>query len=130
MKLVMGIMAINAIWHGLAGWHFALFPERTIRRYTLNRAVPDMARELMRFLGALNAAISALGWCALWMAPMASLWLLFTFFMLANLSQFVVDVHVHRLGLTNRHFVPQILVGDGVVAGLNLVAAVMTRNLV
>jgi len=118
------VMLINASWHFLAGWHFLLFPYRTIGRYfrfsddSKARSIDRCAAELMRFLGGLNFAICLLAAVSLLVAVEPQ-WVMLSFFAAANFSQFAIDVYVHRAGLTNSAFLVQILGGDALVTVLN-----------
>jgi hypothetical protein len=58
--------------------------------------------------------------------PEASRWPALTALAVANLSQFLVDVRVRRLGLAHGAMFLQILIGDAVFTLANIVAAVAT----
>ncbi len=117
------LLAATALWHGLALWHFAFFPERTIARTTFERPVSAVARELLRFLGAINAGYSLLAVAAM-VRPEARA-VAHLVLAAANLSQFVVDWRVLRLGLAKGPMFGQILAGDALFTALNAAAFVL-----
>ena len=59
------VIALTAVWHAHAFWHFTVTPGRTLGRTTRERPISPIAIELFRFLGALNAAFVVLGVLAL-----------------------------------------------------------------
>lgn len=117
------VLALAALWHALAAWHFALFPGRTLARTTRERPVNPIAAELFRFLGGLNLALVGLGVGACF-APREAQVLAAACLSLANLTQFVQDLRVRRADLARGPFFLQILVGDGLFTVLCGAAAV------
>jgi hypothetical protein len=108
--IVITVMALTAIWHLLAAWHFAFFPARTLKRTTVERPPNALAVELFRFLGGLNLALAVLAITAC-LVPRAALPAAIAL-AVANGSQALQDVRVRRLGLARGAFFHQILVGD------------------
>ncbi len=108
----------TAIWHLLATWHFTFFPARTLARTTRERPVNVFASELFRFLGGLNFALTVLALASLRVAPSAQ-WAAALTLMVANASQFLVDLRVRRLGLVVGPMFAQILVGDALFTVAN-----------
>jgi len=117
------VLALTGVWHGLAAWHFGLYPERTLARSTDERPPHKLAAEVFRFLAGMNLAAAALAFGACFVpaaVPLAAASL-----SLANLTQYLGDRRVHRLGLARGPFFLQIYVGDAVFFVLNaLVVAV------
>lgn len=74
--------------------------------------------ELFRFLGGLNAALVVLAGGACFAAPEARS-LAAGALCVANASQLVQDVRIHRLGLASGAFFLQICVGDAVFTVAN-----------
>lgn len=124
MSIAVAVLALTALWHAAAAWHFTLFPHRTLGRSTSQRPVNDLAAELFRFLGGLNIALVALGAIACFVPPARPV--AAAVLALANATQFVQDVRVKRLGFARGGFFTQILVGDAIFAVANLAVAVAT----
>ncbi len=122
----LAILALTALWHGLAFWHFALFPVRTLARTTHERPVSAVAAELLRFLGALNAGFSWLAIAAIW-RPEARV-VAFATLAVANLSQMIVDVRVQRLALAKGAMFRHIMFGDALFTFANLVACLLAAR--
>jgi hypothetical protein len=122
VTLATAVLGSTAVWHGLAAWHFTLFPERTLRRTTLERPPNAFAAELFRFLGALNFALAAFALLLIF-APANSVWMALAGFSALNLSQFAVDLRVQRLKMAHGPMFKTILAGDGAFFALNAVAA-------
>ena len=118
------VLALTALWHGLAFWHFYVRAERTIAIFTYERPVSPIAGGLIRFLGGLNLAVAALAAVAI-PVRIQPMWPIFGFLALANLSQLWIDVQVHRQGLTKQRFTTTILLGDGVATVANLACALL-----
>jgi hypothetical protein len=118
------ILAATALWHAAATWHFLLFPERTLRRTTLERPVNALAAEALRFLGGLNAGIAVIAGLLAFVEPSPRLAICFAGFAVANFSQFAIDLRVRRRGLARGAMFRAIIFGDGVVFLLNAVGAV------
>ena len=90
------LLIATALWHTLALYYFLLHPQRMLEEFTHERPVSPIARDLMQFLGALNAGYIALAiWAACQPLPLAWVSLVLA---LANGSQFVVDLLAHRSG--------------------------------
>ena len=119
------VLALTALWHTLAGWHFTFHPERTLARTTTERPVSVLTAELFRFLGGINFALVVLALASLRSAP-AARWPAFAALMVANASQLVVDLRVRRLGLAHGGFFRQILIGDALFTALNAAALAFT----
>jgi hypothetical protein len=113
------VLALTALWHLGAVWHFAVTPARTIARSTSERPVNLIATELFRFLGAMNAAFVVLAVAAIWLDGRALAHLTLA---AANLSQLVIDVRVHRKRLAHGPMFMQIYVGDALFTALNAAA--------
>lgn len=118
MSFGVTILALTALWHALATYHFTFFPARTLARATSERPVHVIATELLRFLGSMNAAFVVLATAAVFTGSEARA-LAFGTLAAANLSQLVIDVRVRRLGIARGAFFVQILVGDALFAALN-----------
>jgi hypothetical protein len=112
------VLVLTAAWHGLAAWHFTLYPARTLARTTGERPVNQMATELFRFLGGMNLAlvVAALASLAI---PVAARWPIFLGLLVANGSQLAVDLRVQRRSLAHGPFFRQILFGDALFTLLN-----------
>lgn len=119
---VIVVIAATTLWHGIAGVTFCFRPGRTIAVFTSERPVAPMAMWAMRFLGAMNFAVALPGIVAL-LAGVEPRWLVPLFFCAANLSQAIVDVLIHRAGVTNRRFAFTIFAGDVAATALNGAAA-------
>lgn len=119
------VLALTAVWHLLATWHFTFRPERTLARTTRDRPVSPLAAELFRFLGGLNFALVVLALAALAL-PRAACWPVFVALTAANASQLIVDVRVQRLQLAHGPFFRQILVGDAAFTLLNAAALALS----
>lgn len=119
------VLALTAVWHALAVWHFTLYAERSLARATRERPVNVLGAELFRFLGGINAALVLLAIGACFAGPEARA-LAATALCAANLSQLVQDVRVQRLGLASGAFFQQILVGDAVFAVANAIIAILS----
>lgn len=115
-----GILVLTAVWHGLAFYHFAFHPARTLARTTFERPVNGTATELFRFLGAMNIAFTALALASLALAPGARI-PTFLCLAIANASQLAVDLRVRRRGLVHGPFFAQVLAGDALFTVLNTV---------
>ena len=50
------VLALTALWHAAAAWHFTVHPHRTLARTTRERPVNPLTAELFRFLGAQTLA--------------------------------------------------------------------------
>ncbi len=88
------LLVATALWHSLAMYYFLLRPRQTLEDFTHERPVSPIAKDLMRFLGALNAVYVALaGWAACHLLPIAWVSLILG---LANGSQFVIDLAAHK----------------------------------
>lgn len=118
------VLVLTALWHGLAAWHFGLYPARTIARTTAERPVSPIAVELLRFLGAINLGFVVLAVVAI--APFAEARrAAFVALAVANLSQAIVDRRVQRLGLARGPMFQQIFVGDVVFTAANAALAAL-----
>jgi len=112
------VLVLTAAWHGLAAWHFCLYPARTLARTTSERPVNQLATELFRFLGGLNLALVVAALASLALA-VAARWPILLGLLVANGSQLAVDLRVQRLSLVHGPFFRQILVGDALFTALN-----------
>ncbi len=119
------VLYATALWHGLALWHFAFFPERTLGRTTHERPPSPVARELLRFLGAINGGFVLLAVLAA-LRPEARA-VAYLALAAANLSQLVVDVRVLGLALARGPMFKQILAGDALFTAANLAAYLFLR---
>jgi hypothetical protein len=117
------VLASTAVWHALAAWHFAFFPQRTLERTTRERPVSPVACELFRFLGAINVGFVVLALAAI--ARPEARPVAYVALAVANFSQFVVDLRVQRMTLAKGPMFKQILVGDSVFTLLNVGALVL-----
>ena len=124
--ILITITALTTLWHGLALYHFAFFPGRTIVIFTGQRDIAPLTLWAMRFLGALNGAVMVPGLVAL-AVPITPVWLVPAFFCATNLSQTLVDFALHRTGITNRRFLQTIYAGDVVATLANGAAAVFSQ---
>jgi len=122
MTVTVVVLALTALWHALAAWHFTLFPARTLARTTDERPVNVFAAELFRFLGGMNLAFVALALAACWLGREAQVLAAGTL-ALANFTQLVQDARVHRARLARGPFFLQIYVGDALFTALNLAVA-------
>ena len=119
------VLALSALWHFLAFWHFALYPERTLARSTKERPVSRISAELFRFLGGMNVGMVVLALAAIAL-PEEHRWPAFVALMAGNLSQLVIDLRVKRLGLAHGGFFRQVTIGDAFFTLANASAVVLT----
>lgn len=117
------ILALTALWHALAAWHFTVTPHRTLARTTAERPVSPLTAELFRFLGGMNVAAVVLAVAAVLQADIRTVAALTL--AVANGSQLLQDLRVRRLGLARGPFFLQILVGDAVFTAANLAVVVV-----
>ena len=85
-----------ALWHACACYFFLLRPQRLLEALTTEVPVSPIARDVLRFLGAINlgyVAVAVAGAAGATPAAGASLVLA-----LANGSQLAVDLYAHRSG--------------------------------
>jgi hypothetical protein len=111
------VFVSTAVWHGLATWHFVIYPGRTLARTTHERPVSVLASELFRFLGGLNLAclVLAIGAALSRGAQPLAAGVLAT----ANLTQALQDLRVRHLGLARGPMFVTILAGDVLFTLLN-----------
>jgi hypothetical protein len=124
--MITAVLALTAVWHALAVWHFTLYPERTIARATSERPVSVVGAELFRFLGGMNAALVVLGAGACF-GSMETVGLAAAVLCVANASQLVQDVRIARSGLASGAFFGQIVAGDALFTVANAAVWVATR---
>jgi hypothetical protein len=117
------VLALTAVWHLLATWHFLLRPARTLGRTTRERSISPIAVELFRFLGAMNFAFVVLAVAAATLLPEGRV-TAFLVLAVANLSQAVVDLRVQRLGLAHGPMFGQIFIGDVMFTAANVLALI------
>jgi len=110
----------TATWHALAAYHFTCHPHRTLQRVLTDKSLVNASFvEMLRFLGGLNVCLAVLPLLALrW--PRSRLWPVYFCLFLANLSQFLQDLRVHRLKLVKGKMFRQIMLGDAIFSLLNL----------
>jgi hypothetical protein len=118
------VLALTALWHFLAFWHFTFYPERTLARTTRERPVQVVSAELFRFLGGINASLVVLALASLALDE-HSRWPALAALAVANLSQLLIDLRVKRLGLAHGPFFLQILAGDALFTLANAGAGVL-----
>ncbi|RYF73268.1 MAG: hypothetical protein EOO39_10710 [Cytophagaceae bacterium] len=86
------LLIATAVWHTLAMYFFLVHPRQVLKALTNERPVSLIAVDVVRFLGALNGGYVALAGWAAWQ-PLPLVWV---GVVLANGSQFIIDLLAHR----------------------------------
>lgn len=118
MSLQNFILAVNSFWHFLAFYYFTFYSGGILAKLFKERPISAQAIEVLKFLGAMNGAIVILGLAALFMGSSESR-LIFLFFSMANLSQFIFDLRAHKNKIA-RPRLRIITFGDGLLFLVNL----------
>jgi hypothetical protein len=91
------LLGLAAVWHAAAAFYFLGLTGRMLGSHTFERPVNVIAQDMMQFLGAMNVSIlTACIYGIMGNAAVQTAVLLIV--SVANLSQFVKDVHAHSTG--------------------------------
>ncbi|HEX7883950.1 MAG TPA: hypothetical protein VF499_14595 [Afipia sp.] len=91
------LLGLAAVWHAAAAFYFLGLTGRMLGSHTFERPVNVIAQDMMQFLGAMNVSILiACIYGIMGNAAVQTAVLLIV--SVANLSQFVKDVHAHSTG--------------------------------
>ena len=85
----------TALWHACASYFFLFRPQRILESLTTEVPVSPTARDVLRFLGALNLGYVAVAVAGATQATAAGACVVLA---LANGSQLAVDLYAHRTG--------------------------------
>jgi len=133
-KLSTGLFALNSIWHGLAAYYFTQKPRGILNKYSTVRPASEQGQDILRFLGALNIGYFLLAFLAFIRmlnskkpenaVRATDLWVLG----MANFSQFLYDLVVHRKEKVTRAFL-QITIPDGLFGLLDFIFALWSMQI-
>ena len=97
MDLGKTTLGLAAIWHGMAAAYFLGIPFRVLGSHARERPVSPVAADMMQFLGAINVAIIVACGLGITGPPDIARAMLIVVGV-ANLSQFLKDIHAHASG--------------------------------
>ena len=91
------LLGSAALWHTAAAFYFLVLTGRMLGSHSFERPVNAVAMDMMQFLGAMNVAIIVA--CIYGLLGGNSVRTpVLLIVAVANLSQFIKDVHAHRTG--------------------------------